>query len=290
MRILVTTDGSEDSLQALPHATRLADAIGADVALAQILDKRQDLGSEFAPTLKEAAKAVSARWQDALRAIPAVAGGGVEAEVWPMRRREDMPTAIIRIAKECDADLVIMATRGAGKVRQALLGSVSMAVLGRSDIPLMLTGARITPPANSGIYRIVVTTDGSQASAAVWPAIRTVFRRVAAVNLDIMLVQVYGRKNPEQEEMLAAVDAEWQLSEFGRKAPSHLRVSAVARQIRQGERVEDAILDAASEVGADSIWMATQGRTLAKHVLLGGTALGVLNKSTVPVTLVRPRK
>ena len=113
---------------------------------------------------------------------------------------------------------------------------------------------------------------------------------MTTVSIEATVLQVYSPKHPGQEDHLAAVDSEWQLSQFGKLAPSRLIVGAVARRLADGERPEDGILAAAKELNADAIWMATQGRSLARHVLLGSTALGALNKATVPVALIRPRK
>ncbi len=287
MRILVTTDGSEHSLNALPHAARLADATGSKLLLTRVLDKRQDLAKEIVPTLGEAAKAVSARWESELRANATVIASGAEPSVFVMARREDMPTAVLRASDELRAGVVVMSTRGAGVVRHALLGSVSMEVLGRSEVPLMLAGANIQPPVNEGPYHILVTTDGSQASAVVWPVLRQVFRRVTSVAVRVTILQVFTPKDAEQPDHLASVDAEWQLSQFRKLAPERLDVGAVARKQAPGEKVDAAILSVAQELGVDAIWMATQGHSIRKHVLLGSTALGVLNQSPVPVTLVR---
>lgn len=290
MRILVTTDGSEHSLSALPHAARLADATGAKLLLTRVLDKRQDLASELAPSLKEAARAVTARWEGELKAAPEVLSAGADPSVFPMERREDMPTAINRVSKELRADVVMMATRGAGAMRHALLGSVSMAVLGKSDVPVILAGAQIQPPTSEGPYHIMVTTDGSDASAMVWPVIREVFKKVTTVSIRVTVLQVFEPKSADQPDHLAAVDSEWQLSKFRELAPSRLHVGTVTRKVEPGEKVENAIVAAAQEAGADSLWMATQGHSVAKHVLLGSTALGVLNQSTIPVCLVPTKK
>ncbi|HXV73171.1 MAG TPA: universal stress protein [Sphingomonadales bacterium] len=45
---------------------------------------------------------------------------------------------ILKTAEKAKADLIVMGTRGHGKVRQILMGSVSAAVLKKSSIPVLL--------------------------------------------------------------------------------------------------------------------------------------------------------
>ncbi len=67
MKFLVTTDGSGRSLQALPHAVRLARVAGADLLLVRVLDPLLDCGASRAPSLAEATAEVASKWMDELQ-------------------------------------------------------------------------------------------------------------------------------------------------------------------------------------------------------------------------------
>ena len=71
MLVLATTDGSDRSLQALPHAARLASVAGAELLLLRVLDPRLDCAESRAPRLAEAAREVAATWTSELEGLAA---------------------------------------------------------------------------------------------------------------------------------------------------------------------------------------------------------------------------
>ena len=46
--------------------------------------------------------------------------------------------AICRVIKECEADLVVMGSRGMGAIRRTIVGSVSDYVLHHSHVPVII--------------------------------------------------------------------------------------------------------------------------------------------------------
>ncbi|MFN0096393.1 MAG: universal stress protein [Dehalococcoidia bacterium] len=288
MKILYTSDGSERSRAALPHAARLAQASGSKLNALRVLDRRMDLGGELATSVKKASDTVASQWTEALLAEAKEAGLTVEPIVEPKRRREDTAAAVLRVAEAEDASVVVMATRGSGALRHALLGSVAMTVLGHSEIPVMLTGERIAPPrGGEQPYHVLITTDGSAASAAVWPAFRRVFRRAGGHDIKVTLLRIHAPATGDARTELGTLDAEWQLAQFRRSLPRRLEAESLVRTIETLGGVDSAILTAAEETGADTIWMASHGHSLRRHLLAGSVALGVVSRSPVPVTLVR---
>ena len=81
----------------------------------------------------------------------------------------DPAAAIADHLRRSGATLVCMATRGRGPVSEAVLGSVSAAVVRRSPVPVLLVGPRVDrfgPRAE----RIIAGVDGSELSAGMVPA------------------------------------------------------------------------------------------------------------------------
>lgn len=74
-------------------------------------------------------------------------------------RKEPAAQAIIELAAEINADLVVMGSRGVGSVRRILLGSVSENVVHRAGVPVLVLrgGDEAWPP-----ERVVVGEDSSQ--------------------------------------------------------------------------------------------------------------------------------
>ena len=117
--ILVATDGSEPARRAFRTAVELAAATGAELVLLRIGEDEPGLSDEHAGE-REKAEANGVTCRDE------VLGG------------EPAPT-ILRRARELDADLVVVGSRGRGGVAEEVLGSVSGAVLRGADRPVLIT-------------------------------------------------------------------------------------------------------------------------------------------------------
>ena len=159
-----------------------------------------------------------------------------------------------------------------------------MAVLGKTSLPLMLTGGNSTRPAERAGYHVVATSDGSPASAAILPAIAPL---VAGTSAKVTLLRVCeprsGRPSPEAE----IETARSQLESLRPRLPQGLPVDVCCRACDYGDEVADAIVLAALELGADAIAMATHGQSALRHLLAGSAALNVLERSPLPVILSR---
>ncbi len=128
-RILVPLDGSTLALQALPIATALAQAAGAEVVLLDVLSTPALVGEELATSnagwasryLNEAAHTLPS----GIAANTVVTSGNVGA-------------AIVREAAERDCDLIMMTTHGRSGFKRMRLGSVADQVLAHAPVPLLL--------------------------------------------------------------------------------------------------------------------------------------------------------
>lgn len=281
MRILVTTDGSPQSLLALPHADRFADATGWDISLCRVLDTRVDAAGEVATQLSVAVENVSERWQRELEAVLAEHGIEGSYAVTVKGRDEEVVAAIVRAAAESGAGMIAMATRGAGAVRRALLGSISLATLGQSPVPMMMTGPAIQPPNRREPYKVLATTDGSQASLSVLHLLGELLPASAKVTLLRVCLET-GLAGNEQFEACRR-----ELADARRILPAEMDVEPVIRRVEMPGWPEREILDVTREVEADAIAMSTQGHSAARHVILGSVAMKVLGSAPVPVILAR---
>ncbi len=283
MNILVTTDGSERSLCILPHAGRLAALLGADLHLARILDPRSDAAGVVAERLGPAVAEVRARWEDELRAALAahrVAGAPLVVE---RRWGEDVPRAIHRAADELGAALVAIASRGAGPIRHAVFGSVAMGVLGAADLPVMtLTGCPPLPD-RDGPYHVLVTTDGSAASRGVIPALAPLLQpgKVRVTLAEVVIMKALETEAEAKARALPGLQALRPLLPAGLEVGFHLPI------VPPGAGIDTAILEAAAELAADAVAMATHGHSARYHLIAGSTALGVVRRAPVPVILAK---
>ena len=283
MNVLVTTDGSERSLHALPHAAAFARATGSQITLLRVLDPLLDVGNQFALHVDEAVEKVSAAWQAELTST--LAGAGISGDALVARKvhGEDTWDTIIRVAGSLGASLIAMDTRGAGAVRHAILGSVAMGLVGHAELPIMVTGPSIQPPAADSSYRIVATTDGSPASLAVVRALGPILETGA---VDVTLLRLCWPGTASH----STADCAAQLRAFRQGLPDSLRVMEDVREMALVNGAAPAIITVAQELGASAIAMATHGHSAAYHLFGGSTALGVVTQSPLPVVLTRSIK
>ena len=141
--ILVAIDGSEHAAQALRTAAQLASeeharltvitAVPRTPALAQITASGAAL-AELADIMGDAGKQMRTQVDalpDDISVTTVVASGHAAPE-------------ILKRLREGRHDLLVMGTRGLGRVGSALLGSVSQAVLHEAEVPvLVVRGPRI---------------------------------------------------------------------------------------------------------------------------------------------------
>lgn len=125
-KILMPVDQSRRDSIALPYAARMAPALGARIALVQVVP----LTRSIIPNAMRHAKA----YLDAVEAGLREQGLAVETAV----RRGDPATVIIALADELKADLILMTTRGRSGLGKFVLGSVADAVLANCPKPVLL--------------------------------------------------------------------------------------------------------------------------------------------------------
>jgi nucleotide-binding universal stress UspA family protein len=138
-KILIATDGS-----ATAHA-----AIDAGVELAR--DDHAEVVFVHVTSLLELAHET-----DAPERIPRAETDAVLCEAVEQARENGIaatpelligyaPKQILRLARDLDADLIVIGSRGLGRVKSAVLGSTSRGVLAKADRPVMIvreTGVR----------------------------------------------------------------------------------------------------------------------------------------------------
>ncbi len=144
-KILLATDGSEDAQLALSTAVDLANSTDSELHVVTAVPGSPDpvyqtheAGLRY-ETYEEAAAAVREAAQRTLdEQVKKVeeAGGRVAEAHLRMGERRDQ--AIVRLADEIGAGLIVMGSRGLGGLRRALMGSVSDSVVRHAHCPVMV--------------------------------------------------------------------------------------------------------------------------------------------------------
>ncbi len=142
-RILIATDGSKLSEQAVEHGINLADLTGADVIALKVIPRYPQSYFEGGVALAAAEVArIEKQWLDAaVVQVNAVKSAGQlrEVKVKPVTVKSDLVSeAIIATAKRHKCDLIVMASHGRRGIKRLLLGSETQQVLTHSHVPVLV--------------------------------------------------------------------------------------------------------------------------------------------------------
>jgi len=133
--ILVPTDFSESAEQALDYAVALAGTLGAKIYLLNAIGIPSlgvpELGIAVTSTMMESTLKANQAELDRLatRRSPAT--------IEIVLRTGDARDAIVDVANELHADLIVMGTHGRRGVRRALIGSIAEGVVRAAPCPVL---------------------------------------------------------------------------------------------------------------------------------------------------------
>ncbi len=125
--IVVGTDGSDTATQAVRQAVDLAGAVGARLEIVSAYEPvpTQRLREERRDAPEELEWAINPREDvDATLEVAAELARGAEVEVNTYSRQGDPADAILDVAEEREADLIIVGNKGMTGAKRFLLGSV----------------------------------------------------------------------------------------------------------------------------------------------------------------------
>lgn len=292
MRILLALDGSACSVVARDLVASLAWPSDTVVTVVSSYDVPIDwtggvgAGMDWVGDVEDATRESLLEQLHGLAAPLRARGWTVEYRV----ARERAASAIVEAARSLECDLVVTGSRGRGRLRSMLLGSVATEVA--SDAPCPVLVAR-----RPSVTRLVVATDGSEAARAIPDRLAAlgVFAGMPADSVAVSIpdtpafetaVQLYtlgdDRLAARRRELRStyqkdADEMAARLTEIGLPTTSHLRAGDPAREI----------LDVADARAADLIVTGTRGLGGIDRLLLGSVARNVLTHAHCSVLVVR---
>ena len=139
--ILLPTDGSELSTQAVRAGIRLAKSLGARVTALHTTPQFYPSKMLASEIIERAREYENQKKEEAARALGAVEEAAREAKVGcnALERASDNPwEEIIKVATEQGCDLICMASHGRHGISAVLLGSETTKVLTHSKIPVLV--------------------------------------------------------------------------------------------------------------------------------------------------------
>lgn len=136
-KILVTTDGSENSQRALKVALQMAKQFEAEIELLHVTFTPEALGYTLSNGITVPQKQFDINGEQALLATL----NAIDPENVPVRKKQipgHPAAAILEEIKKEKFELVVMGSRGYGPLAGSLLGSVSQRVLHRAACPVLI--------------------------------------------------------------------------------------------------------------------------------------------------------
>jgi nucleotide-binding universal stress UspA family protein len=221
---------------------------------------------------------------------------GIEADM--VLRAPPAAQAIVEVAREQHADLIVMASHQRHGLNRWLNGSVTEAVLQNTATPLLVVPAQALPSSRQTV-RVLVPLDGSAPGEA---ALDVLKGWAARRPIEVLLLRILAIPRVvvgwDQAMVVPPIDADEMEAEV-RQAQAYLAERAEAlsaegvparRQVIETvEPVAKVILDTAQRESADGIALGTHGKGSMARVVLGSVSEDVLEHSPVPVLLARPR-
>jgi nucleotide-binding universal stress UspA family protein len=281
--VLLPLDGSALALRAVPYAARIAKLSGCPLVLVRAVAPS---GNRFVPRTE--APRLRARGELEVLA-ERLRGDGLAVEARVVAA--DAVTAIVDTACPIGVGIIVMSSHGRGGPGRSLYGSVADGVIRRARVPVL-----IVPPFAATDWRhdapspILVPLDGSPlAESALRPA--SELADVLGASLHLLRV-VWPPHHAAYEYLIGDPDDSALIPEattYLEEVAAHL--GTPGRQVEVQATIglpQLTIAHVAAKTGAGVIAMATHGRGGLRRALLGSIAIATLQRTEVPVLLVRP--
>ena len=296
-RIVLPTDFSDASRQSIPYAVALAREFGADITLLYVVPTH--LPAEFGHLgLVLEAKRLVAEATHSLAEFRRVELPP-DLEVNPLVVDGGAPFQIANIAREVEADLVVLSTHGYTGLKHAWMGSTAERVVRHAPCPVLTIRCSAVPmrfpeDAPCCFNRILVPSDFSTTSdkAMIYAAALGV--RCSATYRLLHVIEPppypeFGYAHIPAKEAGLKSDALTRLEADGRRQFGALFTSKVEKCVRVG-RASFEIVAEARELNCDLIVLGTHGHSALKNLLMGSTAEEVIRHAGSPVLIVRDRE
>jgi nucleotide-binding universal stress UspA family protein len=295
MRVLVAIDGSAPAAVAVDLVSNIAWPAASEIFVVEAVESGAGLfgGPWPALAVAEADHLETEIREDAERCVQdargrlARPGRRVEAEV--LRGRP--ATAIVDRAREMRADLIVVGSRGHGRIESMLLGSVSAELIDHAPTPVLVARGR-------RMDRVLLAWDGSSCASRAadllrsWPIFGACQVQVLSV-ADIEVPWWTGFPEPGSAELMpmyvqAADATRAQHDQLAHGMTAELQAAGLGAEgaRREGDAATE-ILAAARASNADLIVMGTHGRTGLARLVIGSVARNILQHATCSVLVIR---
>ena len=270
-KIIVPVDFSIHSENALKTAALLAKKTNATIIALHMLDI-QEVNLSESPSyqqekavffLKLAEKKISEFLQK---------GFLEDLEVVPLIKHYKIFSEVNQVAKEVNADLIVMGSHGVSGLKEFFMGSNTEKVIRFSEVPVFVVKKELK---DTDFKDVVYATDFSEESI---PAFKNMLKTLDVFNAKKHILYV----NLPNENFKTSPEMDSIAHEFLMKAEGNtdrlINVNFVCER-----SIEKGILNFSNAVGADLITTATHGRTGLSHIFSGSISEDLSNHAALPI-------
>lgn len=292
-RILVPLDGSRLAEAVLPPAFALAARCGATITLLHVIERGAPAtvhGERHLDDVEEAGQYL----QEVARRYRS-SGVPTEVHTHPNEER-DVARSIADHSAEWGADLIAIATHGAGGLRGLLFGRIAQQVLGHSRTPVLLVKPHDgAVPTSFHCERILVPLDRTETTEAALPMTRLIARGTGARIYLVHVVPTVGTVSGEPGAIatlsptatagLLTLEARQSHDYLSGLRAGPLRDLDVEFEVRRGDVVAE-LARAVAEHHIDLIVLSTHGRAGLSGFIAGSVGTRLLSRIDQPMLLI----
>jgi len=300
-KLLVATDGSENSDYALNVATKISEKYSSRIDLIHIMQPQG--------TISSAAPLVDPVIGGATIIVPSQGGNSdgkkesldgknkatqlLESRLKILRDRNfdsdvlfiespDIPGEILKASRNGHYDLVVLGSRGMSGLKSLILGSVSTKVAKEAKCSVLVMKKRI-----EGVFKILLGFDGSAESRRALEFVADFGKRL---NAEVDPLSVVNLPMAPEGIVGAEVDRwEREMKKVADEAASTLSSRGIrsAGKVSNYMDVSRALSDEAERGAYDLIVVGNRGLGKLRSLFLGSVAAGVSNSAKTNVLIVR---
>jgi len=202
---------------------------------------------------------------------------------------------IVDVAKDIEADLTVLGSRGEGGARACNLGSTVQQVLAMAHGSLFVVHPSSVAPAVMTLKRLLVPLDGSMRTESVLP----IAARIARVNgAEMLLVHVVQEPQPTallraDNDMNLAIELAGRLETSAKSYLERLRQQltydgmTVRTLVVRHANEQQCLLEISQQEQTDLIVLSAHGSACDSTRSFGSVATHLLTRSTVPLLVLQ---
>jgi len=269
-KIIIPVDFSQHSEYALETAAELAKQHNAELIVMHMLELSESIFSSSSSEKNEETAfmlMVANKRFESFLDKPYLE----DIEVTPMIKHHKVLKEVAEVAKNINADLIVIGSRGHSDYDGVFTGSNTEKVVRYSSIPVLVVKSK---PKSVNFNDIVLATDFSEESVS---AVRNAVELLNELSKNVTLLHI----NLPNLNFLSTVEVEERIASFLNLANLEENSFSIARIADHD--IEDGIINYTNRTEKDAIAMITHGRKGLSHLFGGSISEDLVNHTTLPV-------